>query len=71
VQRLARLIKEGGWSDNAGSLMVTPAAKDKKQFAECLVHYNAMHSVHQELYTDVHGSGLDIVFIRHLISGFS
>jgi hypothetical protein len=57
VERLARLIKEGGWSDNAGSLMVRPAASDKKQFADCLWHFNAMHAVQKQLYSDVRGSG--------------
>jgi hypothetical protein len=51
VHRLGRLIREGGWRDSAGSLIVTPAAEDKKQFADCIEHFNAMQQLSKQIYS--------------------
>jgi hypothetical protein len=50
VEKLGSLIRQGGWSEQAGSLTVWPAAADRKQFEECLPHFNALRSVEQSFY---------------------
>jgi hypothetical protein len=51
VDKLANLIKQNGWTEEAGSLTVWPAAADRKKFEECLPHFLSTRTLEQSFYT--------------------
>jgi hypothetical protein len=51
VDKLAKLIKQNGWTEEAGALTVWPAAADRKKFEDCLPHFLASRVVEQSYYS--------------------
>jgi hypothetical protein len=51
VDKLAKLIKQNGWTEEAGSLTVWPAAADRKKFEECLPHFLSTRALEQSFYS--------------------
>jgi peptidase E len=57
VDKICLLVKEYGWSDEAGSLIVCPTAACQKTFDECLPHFMAMQLVQQQIYKTDQAAG--------------
>jgi hypothetical protein len=64
VDKLALLIKQGVWSEEAGALTVWPAAADWKQFEECLPHFLSTRVVEQSFYSKDMGAGEQCIWLQ-------
>jgi hypothetical protein len=51
VDKLAKMIQQNGWSEEAGALLVWPAASDRRKFEECLPHFMSTRTLEESFYS--------------------
>jgi hypothetical protein len=52
VEKLGKLIQQNGWTEEAGSLTVWPAAADRRKFEECLPHFLSSRAMEASFYAN-------------------